>query len=211
MAADAELLARYEELLEAYESAHTQLAEAHTSLENLKWGFQQREASLTGQLQQYQAMAVKLHSSNAKLREDLRVVCEKMCDDLETAERVVEQDRRDTDGGDNDRDPALLLTDDDDDGPAESTAALKQRIAELEAALAAVQASPSPRRATKTPTSPPKSPSPMRVSTATHTSPRAPARTYGGLSSGSSRTGPSPSSVPPHLLPPAGLTSAQVP
>ena len=197
---DVPLLAKYEELLEAYEHQAGQLAEAHTSLENLKWGFKQREEGLMGQLEQYKHMAVKLHDSNTKLRDELRAVCEKMCDDLVVAERVVDRDVEDQEA---EGDAALSA-----DG---CTATLQLRVAELEAALAT---------ATRNPPLSSKSPhkSPLKSSarvTASAAQSVQPALTVGGLSGGgdSGSGSPSRSPAPPaaaRLLPPAGLTTAQV-
>ena len=205
MAVDQEFVEKYEELLTKYEAQDALLIEANTSLENLRWGFKKRETVLLGQVEQYKVMAVKLYESNIKLRDNLRHVCENMCEELETAEQIAEQ-------------PAVQTTEQpiDDQGtvtpiqhkgvrgtilsPADQTSvveSMKRRIVELETALN--------QQLIVAKSTPVKSPTPRSASN------RATAIYGGGLMGGAgTRKGTGTPTISPHTLPPTGLTTVQL-
>jgi len=200
MAVDEEFIEKYEELLSKYEAQDALLTEANTSLDNLKWGFKKRETVLLNQVEQYKVMAVKLYESNIKLRDNLRLVCENLCQELETAEQKVEQPPETTEQPIEDQSTVTpkkwsrgtVLS------PADQTAvveSMKKRIVELETALN--------QQLIAAKSTPVKSPTPRST-------PNRSTAIYGGGLMGGTKKGSGNPTVAPHLLPPAGLTTAQL-
>ena len=206
MSIDEEFIEKYEELLSKFEAQDALLTEANTSLENLKWGFKKRENVLLGQVEQYKVMAVKLYESNIKLRDNLRLVCENLCEELETVEQNTDQPTTTTTTEQSleDQDNVTPTKTKWNRGtvlsPADQTAvveSMKRRIVELETALnqQLITAKSTPIKST-----PPTPRSTPNRSTAIY---------GGGLMGGTKKKTDAPV-LSPHTLPPAGLTTAQL-
>ena len=205
MSIDEEFIEKYEELLSKFEAQDALLTEANTSLENLKWGFKKRENVLLGQVEQYKVMAVKLYESNIKLRDNLRLVCENLCEELETAEQNTEQQpTTTTEQSLEDQDNVTPTKTKWSRGtvlsPADQTAvveSMKRRIVELETALNQQLITVKSTPIKSTPPTPRSTPN------------RSTAIYGGGLMGGTKKKTDAPV-LSPHTLPPAGLTTAQL-